>query len=395
MIKYEIPNNWIQYDFAAIANEFIEAKSLIKALKMFPYQRAWVEDLQQIQLKREVAGTSQIEGADFTEKELDEALKETPEQLITRSQKQAHAAVQTYRWIAKLPDDQPIDANLIKQIHRMIVTGADDDHCEPGKLRKTGQDVNFGYPRHRGANGGKECKIAFEKFASAFKREYHGHDPIIRALAAHYHIAAMHPFLDGNGRTARALEALLLQRAGLRDTCFIALSNYYYDEKANYIKSLNETRSQNHDLTPFLKLALKGIEIQSNRLLQEIRVHMQKGIFRNVMYDLFGRLETPRKRVIAKRQLNILNLLLDNDSMELKELYKRILIHYQTLKNQYKAIERDLLSLMEIKAIRAYKTADDKIIIIPYLEWPTEITETDFLNRIKNLPKTKTYKFLQ
>ena len=395
MIKYEIPNNWIQYDFATIANELIEAKSVITALKMIPYQRAWVEDLQQIQLKREVAGTSQIEGADFTERELDEALKESPEQLITRSQKQAHAAVQTYRWIAKLPDDQPLDANLIKKIHRMIVTNADDDHCEPGKLRKTGKDVNFGQPRQRGVSGGEECKIAFEKLASALKRKYKSHDPIIRALAAHYHIAAMHPFLDGNGRTVRALEALLLQRAGLRDSCFIALSNYYYDEKANYLKSLNEARLQNHDLTPFLKFALKGIEIQSNRLLREIRVHMQKAIFRNVMYDLFRRLETPRKRVIAKRQLNILNLLLDNDLMEIKELYKRILIHYNSLINQYKAIDRDLLGLMEIKAIRAYETADDKIIIIPYLEWPTEITETDFLNRIINLPKTKTYKFLQ
>jgi Fic family protein len=39
--------------------------------------------------------------------------------------------------------------------------------------------------------------------------------------------AAMHPFADGNGRTARALEALLLQRAGLREACFIPMSNYF------------------------------------------------------------------------------------------------------------------------------------------------------------------------
>ena len=56
------------------------------------------------------------------------------------------------------------------------------------------------------------------------EHELRDHDPIIQALAAHYHVAAMHPFLDGNGRTARALEALMLQRAGLRDTCFIAMS---------------------------------------------------------------------------------------------------------------------------------------------------------------------------
>ncbi len=37
-----------------------------------------------------------------------------------------------------------------------------------------------------------------------------------REGAAHYHLAAMHPFVDGNGRTARALEALMRERAGLR-----------------------------------------------------------------------------------------------------------------------------------------------------------------------------------
>ncbi len=39
-------------------------------IKMIPYQRSWVEGLQQIELKREIAGTSRIEGADFTIKPL-------------------------------------------------------------------------------------------------------------------------------------------------------------------------------------------------------------------------------------------------------------------------------------------------------------------------------------
>ena len=64
-----------------------------------------------------------------------------------------------------------------------------------------------------------------------------------RALALHYHFAAMHPFLDGNGRSARALEALMLQRTGLRDTLFIAISNYYYEEKAEYLSALAEVRA--------------------------------------------------------------------------------------------------------------------------------------------------------
>ena len=57
----------------------------------------------------------------------------------------------------------------------------------------------------------------------------------------------MHPFLDGNGRTARALEALMLQRAGLRDTAFVAMSNDYYEEKQGFLSILAEVRQKRHD----------------------------------------------------------------------------------------------------------------------------------------------------
>lgn len=96
MIRYEIPRQWIAYDRAALVTELATAKAAVLALTAIPFQRSWAEQLQVIQLKREVAGTSRIEGAEFTEKELDEALKQTPQQLHTRSQRQAAAAVATY-----------------------------------------------------------------------------------------------------------------------------------------------------------------------------------------------------------------------------------------------------------------------------------------------------------
>lgn len=393
MIKYAPPQSWIKYDFSAIMEELVTAKSAIRSLRDIPYQRAWVEDLQLIELKREVAGTSRIEGADFTEQELEEAVSETPEQLLTRSQKQAHAAMQTYRWIANIPDDRPLNRDLVLEIHRRMITGADDDHCRPGKIRGPDENVSFGQPRHRGASGGRECKEAFESFVQAVQGEYKEHDPIIQALAAHYHLAAMHPFLDGNGRTARALEALLLQRAGLRDTCFIAMSNYYYDEKTAYLASLAKAGSDRHDLTQFLAYGLRGIALQSQRLLREIRVHVQKALFRNLMYDLFTRLKTPRRRVIAERQLEILKLLLDEGPMELDQLYNRNAIHYQKLKHPVNAFIRDIFGLREIQSVRIEKISGNQYEISPCLEWPTKITETDFLDRMKSLPKAKTFPF--
>ena len=72
---------------------------------------------------------------------------------MKRSQKQARAAVKTYRTIAKLPSDVPIDERLVLNIHRNLIIGADDDHCPPGELRGRGHNVNFGIPRHRGVEG--------------------------------------------------------------------------------------------------------------------------------------------------------------------------------------------------------------------------------------------------
>src|SRR5713101_7804810 len=149
-----MPRNWIQYDPTALIQGLTEAKAAIMLLMAIPYQRRWVDALQEMQLKLEVAGTSKIEGADFSGRELETAMQETPEQLLTRSQKQAHSATQTYRWIATVPADRPVNEELICEIHSRIVTGADDDHCPPGKIRERDQNVIFGTPQHRGAEGG-------------------------------------------------------------------------------------------------------------------------------------------------------------------------------------------------------------------------------------------------
>ncbi len=393
MIRYEPPQNWIQYDPLAIVAEWSEAKAAIMSLTSIPFQRSWAEALQNIQLKREVAGTSRIEGADFTEQELEVALKESPRQSLNRSQRQARAALITYKWLATLPDDLPINEDLVFEVHRRIVTDADDDHCPPGVLRGQDQNVNFGYPRHRGAEGGAECSEAFMRLTRAAQRDFRDHDPLIQALALHYHFAAIHPFLDGNGRTARALEALLLQRAGLRDTLFIAMSNYYYDEKDAYLTALSDTRASNHELTPFLKFGLCGIALQCQRLFAEIKKQISTALFRNMMYDLFNRLETTRKRVIADRQLAILKLLLEADETTLENLFQRMQPNYQKLKAPLNALQRDVTHLMVLGAVEVEKVKEIYWIKIR-LEWATEITETEFFEKVKKLPTAKTYPFL-
>lgn len=399
MVRYELPKRWLIYDRSAVMDALVAAKAAVQSLKTLPYQRSWVEKLQELQLKREVAGTSRIEGADFTERELEAAIRPdaTPAQLLTRSQQQAHAAMQTYRWLASVPTDRPIAPDLIREIHQRIVTGCDDDHCPPGTLRGRDHNVTFGIPPHRGVDGGPACEQAFAGLLAAIETEGRELDPLLRALALHYHLAAMHPFLDGNGRTARAAEALVLQRAGLADRAFIAMSNYYYDEKAAYLTVLSDTRAASHDLTGFFLFGLRGILKQCEILTVEIRKHMQKALFRDTMYHLFNRLETKRKRVIGERQVQILKILLEEDSMTNPfHMYSRVAAFYGGIKHGPGAYFRDLTQLEDLGAILMdweEEVIEDLTISIN-LDWPKQIDEGDFLQRMKAMPKGKSFKFL-
>jgi Fic family protein len=400
MVRYELPKRWLIFDRVAVMDALVAAKAAVQSLKTLPYQRSWVEKLQELQLKREVAGTSRIEGADFTERELEAAIRPdaTPAQLITRSQQQAHAAMQTYRWLATVPLDRPIAPDLIREIHQRMVTGCDDDHCPPGTLRGRDHNVTFGIPPHRGVEGGPACEQAFAGLLMSIEMEARELDPLLRALALHYHLAAMHPFLDGNGRTARAAEALVLQRAGLTDRAFIAMSNYYYDEKAAYLTVLSATRAANHDLTGFFLFGLRGILQQCEVLTAEIRRHMQKALFRDTMYNLFNRLETQRKRVIGERQVEILKVLLEEEKLELTRLSESVYYHagYSGLMNSESAFWRDLAQLEDLGAVAVVPddNPNNDWWATINLDWPQQIDEGEFLRRIKTMPKGKSFKFL-
>ena len=398
VIHYQLPDSWIAYDSATVEKPLLEAKAAILALRAIPFQRRLVSDLLDMQLKMEVAGTSRIENASFIGDELDQAIRaETPEELHTRSQRQANAATRAYSWVAEQPDDRPISSQLIKELHRIIVTGCDDDHCDPGGLRRKDQNVTFGSPRHRGVLGGPECDSAVDQLARQASTTFNEHDPLVQALALHYHFAAMHPFLDGNGRTARALEALMLKRAGLKDVMFVPTSNFYYDEKDAYLTALSEVRHRRHDLTPFLRFALGGLLKEVSRLTKLLRDAVSKELYRGFMAELFVRLESTRKRVILRRQLELLSLLLDKEKpVDWRRFVAEANHLYTNHKDRPAAITRDVNKLLALDAVKVEWDQAGKgwPLISVNLDWPSTITETEFFEKIKKLPKSKDYSFL-
>jgi hypothetical protein len=110
------------------------------------------------------------------------------------------------------------------------------------------------------------------------------------------------------------------------------------------------------------------------------------------MYDLFIRLQSTRKRVIAERQIEILKLLLD-ENYTLDKLYNKVNVIYKNLSNSYKAFIRDINYLIGLGAID-FSKEDNTYNIFVRLEWATEITESEFFEKIKKLPKSKTHNFL-
>lgn len=109
------------------------------------------------------------------------------------------------------------------------------------------------------------------------------------------------------------------------------------------------------------------------------------------MYDLFHRLQSKRKRVIAQRQIEILKLLLQEDSMGLGDLTTATRPLYGELKNPAHALVRDLRQLAHLSAVTFRRDAKtDHWWVDLHLEWPTEITQTAFFERVRNFPKAKT-----
>lgn len=144
-------------------------------------------------------------------------------------------------------------------------------------------------------------------------------DPLIIMAAAHYQFEAIHPFTDGNGRTGRILNSLLLIEKGLLDLLILYLSRYIIENRADYYRLLLGV-TERQDWESWIIYILDGVadtadwtvsKIDAIRRLfeqtrQHIRTHAQ-GIYTHELVNLL--FEQPYTRIanleaagIAKRQ---------------------------------------------------------------------------------------------
>ena len=388
VIKYRQPRHFLQFDWSGeLFQALVEAQAGIKSLQGLPYAKSWMEPLKEIELRNEVAGTSMIEGATFAANELDAAFRgESPAESSTRSQRQVISAKQAYLWVERSPPDLPV-RQVIEEIHRLMITGSDDDHCTPGALRKKDENVTFGRPPHRGAAGGAEVKRAFEALVEAASGYFQDHDPLLQALAMHYHLAAIHPFQDGNGRCARGVEAYFLKRAGYSTHGFIGLSNYYYDERDRYLEILARTGESEGNLTEYFVFGLKGIALQCARIRGVILKENKIVLFKNMMYRVYEKYKSRKRRYLNDRQIYMLEFLLDQEDLacEILKFFRTAQPLYRGLKKKTAALTRDLNDLLSLGVLGIDVDADPKSLAID-LDWPQIFTDSDFGQRILAKP---------
>ena len=144
-------------------------------------------------------------------------------------------------------------------------------------------------------------------------------DPLIILAVAHYQFEAIHPFLDGNGRTGRVLNSLLLIEKGLLHLPILYLSRYIIEHKADYYRLLLDvTVNQNWQdwLLYFLKgiedtaiwtlskiEAIKALSIETKRYIQQSLPHLYSLELVELLFEQpYTRIVNLERAGIAKRQ---------------------------------------------------------------------------------------------
>lgn len=98
----------------------------------------------------------------------------------------------------------------------------------------------------------------------------HGMHPVIAAGIAHYELVRIHPFVDGNGRTARALATLVLAIREFDIKRFFTLDDYYDSDRPAYYAVLKAENLKYPDCTVWLEYFLAGVEVSLGRVKERV-----------------------------------------------------------------------------------------------------------------------------
>ena len=229
---------------------------------LMPKHEAW---LRREAFVRQAYSSTMIENASISEKE-----RERAESELTVGR----ADVANYARALEFVDfmsSQPaffLDELVIRQIHWLLMSGEHDSHYLPGQYRNNTNWIE--------ENGIRVYEPPHQVDVSFLMRELvvnlrdNALHPVTIAGLAHVHLVAIHPFVDGNGRSARLLATLLLQSGGWGFRNLLSLDRYYQSNRDEYIEILRTTLGprypQEYDAGPWIDFFSNSVLAEARRL---------------------------------------------------------------------------------------------------------------------------------
>jgi len=140
--------------------------------------------------------------------------------------------------------------------------------------------------------------------------------PIFRAAIAHYYLVYVHPFVEGNGRVARAFATLVLYSSGYDFKRFFALEEYFdSDVDAYYQALLSVQQNDSKDLTYFLEYFTYGLALEIDKVKQKVLKLSQ---------DLKIQRELGQQVALSERQIILLEVLQNQGQMTSDDAQKAL-----------------------------------------------------------------------
>ena len=280
------------------ARGFLEAAQL---------SEEWLSGMQARALVLEAHYTTHIEGTHLT---LDQSEKLLAGERLSEINPDDARELLNYRDAFELVSDYlgsgaPITEGLIREIHQRLVRGVRGDAAMPGEYRRTQNYIVNSITREviYTPPAAPEVPRLMAELVSWLREEREIH-PVLVAGLAQFELVDIHPFLDGNGRTARLFSTLCLYRSGYDFKRLFTISEYYDRDRPAYYRALQGARERNFDLTGWLEYFTAGLGAQ----LSELQAKGERLIRQDVLalrHGLSGRQRIAVQLAIEKRTFGL------------------------------------------------------------------------------------------
>ncbi len=208
-------------------------------------------------LIEEAITSAQLEGASTTREEANNMLR-SGRRPRDRSERMILNNYRVMEQIRQLKEE-PFSAERILELHRIVTEGTLDDPGAAGRFRRPDErisvmDANPTTVLHEPPPADTlpqrlELLCAFANQDEKAEPFVH---PVVRAILIHYMLGYDHPFLDGNGRTARALFYWSMARSGYWLTEYLSISRLIKSAPAKYARAYLHTETDDNDATYFI-----------------------------------------------------------------------------------------------------------------------------------------------